>query len=101
MFTHFKLEGIQSTKPLCSRVIIDVNNISGNSICVGDIATAEVDGDHRLGSMRNHTATHLLNAALHAMLTVTCQKSSQVTGSDLVFDFSVYGETFNMQNIVS
>jgi len=78
-----------------------VNNLSGNSICVGDIATAEVDGDHRLGNMRNHTATHLLNAVLHTMLTVTCQRSSQVTGTDLVFDFSVYGETFNVQNIVS
>jgi alanyl-tRNA synthetase len=78
-----------------------VNNLSGNNICVGDIATAEVDGDHRLGNMRNHTTTHLLNAVLHAMLTVTCQKSSQVTGSDLVFDFSVYGQTFNAQNLVS
>jgi alanyl-tRNA synthetase len=78
-----------------------VNNISGNNICVGDIATAEVDGDRRLGNMRNHTATHLLNAALHTALTVTCQKSSQVTESDLVFEFSVYGETFNVQNIVS
>jgi alanyl-tRNA synthetase len=71
----------------------------GNSICVGDVATAEVDGDRRLGNMRNHTATHLLNAALHTVLTVTYQKSSQVTGSYLVFDFSVYGETFNVQNI--
>jgi len=101
MFTCCKLEGIQSTKLLCSRVIMDVNNLSGNSICVGDVATAEVDGDRRLGNMRNHTATHLLNAVLHTMLTVTCQKSSQVTGSDLVFDFSVYGETFNVHNIVS
>jgi len=80
---------------------MDVNNLSGNSICVGDVATAEVDGDRRLGNMRNHTATHLLNAALHTVLTVTYQKSSQVTGTYLVFDFSVYGETFNVQNIVS
>jgi len=78
-----------------------VNNLPGSSICVGDTAIAEVDGDHRLGNMRNHTATHLLNAVLHEMLTVTCQKSSQVTESDLAFDFSVYGETFNVQNIVS
>jgi len=101
MFTDYKLEGIQSTKLLCSRVVMDVNNLSGNSICVGDVATAEIDGDHRLGNMRNHTATHLLNAVLHTVLTVTCQKSSQVTGSDLVFDFSVYGETFSVQNVVS
>lgn len=86
---------------LCLGGIIAVGNVSGNGISVGDIATAEVDADRRLGSMKNHTATHLLNAALHTVLTVTCQKSSQVTGSDLVFDFSVYGETFNMQNIVS
>jgi alanyl-tRNA synthetase len=76
-------------------------NISGNSLCIGDIATAEVNGDHRLGNMRNHTATHLLNAALHKILTVTCQKSSRVTESNLVYEFSVYGETLAAQNIVS
>ena len=51
--------------------------------------------------MRNHTATHLLNAALRKIVTVTCQKSSRVTKSNCVFDFSVYGETFNTHNIVS
>jgi hypothetical protein len=51
--------------------------------------------------MRNHTATHLLNAALHKIISVTSQKSSHVTESSLRFDFSTYGETFNAQNIVS
>ncbi|PNF17360.1 hypothetical protein B7P43_G02965, partial [Cryptotermes secundus] len=72
----------------------------GNGVCIGDTATVEVNGDHRLGKMRNHTATHLLNAALHKTLTVTCQKSSRVTESNLVFEFSIYGETLNIQNIV-
>lgn len=60
-----------------------------------------MNGDDRLGNMRNHTATHLLNAALRKIITVTYQKSSHVTESSLVFDFSVYGETFNVQNVVS
>ncbi|PSN47820.1 hypothetical protein C0J52_16436, partial [Blattella germanica] len=73
----------------------------GGSFCKGDTVVLEVDGENRLGNMRNHTATHLLNAALRKFLTVTCQHSSQVTESHLVFDFSVYGETFNTQNVVS
>ncbi|XP_069702820.1 alanine--tRNA ligase, mitochondrial isoform X2 [Periplaneta americana] len=71
----------------------------GARVCVGDRAVTAVDAECRIGNMRNHTATHLLNAALRGVLTVTCQKSSHVTDSSLVFDFSVYGETLNSENI--
>jgi alanyl-tRNA synthetase len=48
------------------------------------------DVNHRLGCMRHHTATHLLNAALHQHIGDTCQRSSHVTPTDLAFDFAAY-----------
>ncbi|KAK7866433.1 hypothetical protein R5R35_008960 [Gryllus longicercus] len=69
------------------------------SLSVGDKVTLEVVSGKRLDCMRNHTATHLVNAALSKMLTVTCQKSSQVTDSSLTFEFAVYGERFDSRDV--
>nr|CAD7459542.1 unnamed protein product [Timema tahoe] len=70
-----------------------INGSADDSVSVDEIATIEIDAVNRLNRMRNHTATHLVNASLHSLLTVTCQKSSKVTHSDLVFDFSLYGQS--------
>nr|CAD7401637.1 unnamed protein product [Timema poppensis] len=70
-----------------------INGNADDSVSVDEIATLEIDVVDRLNRMRNHTATHLVNASLHSLLTVTCQKSSKVTHSDLVFDFSLYGQS--------
>lgn len=61
-------------------------------ICAGTEVTLRLDEERRISNMRNHTATHLINAILHRILTVTCQKSSKVTNEYLKLDFGVYGE---------
>ncbi|MCX8738448.1 alanine--tRNA ligase [Gilliamella sp. B2824] len=66
-----------------------IGNIAKGSLKVGDTVTAAIDVELRERIRRNHSATHLLQAALQQILGKHVhQKGSLVNDSYLRFDFS-------------
>jgi len=74
---------------LAEGAIVHLGQVVKGTISVGDSVEAEVDADRRLDIARNHTATHLLQAALRQVLgSHVSQRGSQVHPEEFRFDFS-------------
>ena len=74
-----------------NHVYLHIGSLCSGEICVGDRVDTQIDEGYRHRVMLNHSATHLMHAALRRRLgDHVQQKGSLVDSEKLRFDFSHY-----------
>ena len=83
------LEVTATGKPPDGVVLHIARYISGDSIALGDKVHAQIDVEKREATRRNHTAAHLLQAALRKHLGSHVEQAGQLVNSEeMRFDFT-------------
>ncbi len=84
---------VNDTKMPAEGVIVHMGTVNSGTLRVGDIVHARVDRERREDIMRNHTATHLLHAALRSVLGEHVRQAGSLVGDTyLRFDFTHFSQ---------
>jgi alanyl-tRNA synthetase len=85
---HARFE-VRDTRKLSGDTFAHFGTLIKGNLHVGDVVTARVDQSARRATAKNHSATHLVHAALRKVLgDHVTQKGSLVEAARLRFDFS-------------
>lgn len=80
---------VENTKKYGQGLIVHIGRVKEGALCPGEQVSAEVFSEERLSTMRHHTSTHLLHAALRNILgDHVKQAGSLVAPNRLRFDFT-------------
>ena len=98
---------VTDARALPNGLVYLVATVQEGALCIGDMVDVKVDKDRNLAMARNHTATHLLQAALRKVLgNHVNQAGSLVTPDRLRFDFTHFSpvtadELAEVENLVN
>ncbi len=80
---------VTDTQKTANGAILHVGVLTDGQLTVGDSVTATVDAENRAAVVRNHSAAHLLQAALRTVLGSHVEQAGQLVNAERVrFDFT-------------
>ena len=91
---------VDNTTKDANGIFLHAVTVKSGALTVGDKVNLKIDVDRRKAIMRNHTAAHLLQAALRQVLGTHVEQAGQLVSDEIVrFDFTHF-EAMTAQELI-